>query len=119
MEEHTKSVIQQLSEELSNGEAAKADRAANVEAAAAQLVATSERFEACKAEVATTQTAVKEADAQCKAAEKALTDFGPELQQTVSESEAANVELKDCEAVLASFRELQERTSLVETTANA
>jgi len=115
MEEHVNSVIQQLDNELSTGEAAKAERAGKVEAAEAQLAATGERVQACKAEMVTTQNAVKDAESQCKVAEQALNDFGPELAQTASELEAANIELQGCEAVLATFRELRERTSVAET----
>eukprot|EP00443_Scrippsiella_acuminata_P039233 CAMPEP_0115201068 /NCGR_PEP_ID=MMETSP0270-20121206/17438_1 /TAXON_ID=71861 /ORGANISM="Scrippsiella trochoidea, Strain CCMP3099" /LENGTH=371 /DNA_ID=CAMNT_0002614475 /DNA_START=39 /DNA_END=1154 /DNA_ORIENTATION=- len=114
MEDQIKSVLQQLGEELTNGEVGKAARAGKVESAAARLAAADERFKACKVEVATTSSAVKEAEAQCMAAKKKLREFGPQLELATSELEAANVDLKDCEAVLASFRVLQGRTSVME-----
>eukprot|EP00443_Scrippsiella_acuminata_P085981 CAMPEP_0115480792 /NCGR_PEP_ID=MMETSP0271-20121206/57455_1 /TAXON_ID=71861 /ORGANISM="Scrippsiella trochoidea, Strain CCMP3099" /LENGTH=372 /DNA_ID=CAMNT_0002908487 /DNA_START=17 /DNA_END=1135 /DNA_ORIENTATION=+ len=114
LEDQIKSVLQQLGETLSNGEADKAARAGKVESAAARLASAVERFKACKVEVATTSSAVKEAEAQCMAAKKKLREFGPQLELATSELEAANVDLKDCEAVLASFRVLQGRTSVME-----
>jgi len=119
LEDQIKSVLQQLGETLSNGEADKAARAGKVESAAARLASAIERFQACKVEVATTSSAVKEAESQCMAARKKLKDFGPELELTTSELETANVELRDCDAVLASFRELQERTSVAPIAAPA
>jgi len=117
LEEQLNNLISALATELCTGEASKSERASKVEAAEAQLASTGERLQARKADVAAAQEATKEADSQCKAAKAALKELGPELEQTTSELELASDEMKACEAVLASFRYLQERTTASEMVA--
>lgn len=107
--------IQALSKLLDEGEPAKAERSAAVEAAKQELAAASER----QMESADVFSAAKRAQELCEraldSARQALKDFGPETKKRVKALEAENKRLaKFHEGPLKAFGELKDRTHPVE-----
>jgi len=99
-----------VGEELASGEPAKAERAASVEAARAEAAAKAEVEQALKAKLCETQAVLSAAVGAKKAAEKAAKDFGPEMKKASADLAAADKELAERLAVLATFEVLAART---------
>jgi len=100
--------IETLVEQLDNGEAAKAERAAKVEACKQRVDAATAHGEVCQEQLKAAKAALKEAEVARKAAEKAVKDFGPEMQEATAKADAAEAVLAACRADVAMFKELVE-----------
>mmetsp|Transcript_41105 Transcript_41105/g.87552 ORF Transcript_41105/g.87552 Transcript_41105/m.87552 type:complete len:377 (-) Transcript_41105:115-1245(-) len=113
VEEEISKHIQELDEELAKGEPSKAERAAKVTTATAELEAAATAETTAKATLKEAQTAQKEAEAEQKAAAKKVKDFDPEMRQVAADldEEKANLEKLQTGAV-ATFKALSERSNI-------
>merc|ERR1719410_1018514 len=64
--------------------------------------------EVCQEQLKAAKAALKEAEVARKAAEKAVKDFGPEMQEATAKADAAETALAACQADVAVFKELVE-----------
>eukprot|EP00933_Yihiella_yeosuensis_P079927 TRINITY_DN93345_c0_g1_i1.p1 TRINITY_DN93345_c0_g1~~TRINITY_DN93345_c0_g1_i1.p1 ORF type:complete len:358 (+),score=133.67 TRINITY_DN93345_c0_g1_i1:65-1138(+) len=104
-----------VSAELTEGEAGKQERAAKVTAAEAALELCTKSEADAKAALDEASKAQKEAEDTKKAADKALKQFGPQMKAVQAKLDDLKTELKELqEGALAEFKELSERSVVVE-----
>jgi len=111
IEEHFMKLKASFQEQLDNGTAAKAERAAKVEKAIEEVAAADACLEARKTELTAAQHSLTDAKVTLVGAQTAAQELLPELEELAGEVEAACAELATCKVALEAFEELAERRS--------
>merc|ERR1712241_328348 len=111
LDEQFGKAIAKLTDQLTNGEAGKAERAGKVEVCNKQLEDAVQHGEVCQEQLKAAKQALQEAKAAKKAAENSVKDLGPEMREVVASAETADAVWVACKADLATFGELVESPS--------
>lgn len=110
IDQQLRDAIAKLAQQLENGEADKAARAAKVEAGQAKVQEAEKQRNARHEELQAAKAALREAVAAKKAADARVQEFGPEMEEAAASAASAEAVLVAFKADLATFQGLVDGT---------